>query len=118
MSISKAGSALLKDKAPRRIPHASGQAGGLSLDEIHAILSPEAGARVDRSLLLAKADEIDLTIKRLQSMSDGLRHAAACPAANHFECPTVQKLLKAASAGRLRHGAARTTSHGKAVAAC
>lgn len=86
---------------------ALGQAGGLSLDEIHAMLPPKGAPRVNRTLLLAKADEIDATIKRLRAMSEGLRHAAACPAENHAECPTFQRLLKAAAAGRLKQGAAK-----------
>lgn len=87
---------------------ALGQAGGLSLDEIHAMLSPEGAPRVDRTLLLAKADEIDATIKRLRAMSQGLRHAAACPAEDHAQCPTFQRLLKAAAAGKLNQGAGMT----------
>ena len=59
---------------------ALGQAGGLSLDEIQAMLSPNGQAEVDRTVLRAKADEIDATIKQLKAMSRGLRHAAACPA--------------------------------------
>lgn len=59
---------------------ALGQAGGLSLDEIQAMLCPNGQATVDRAVLLAKADEIDETVKQLQAMSRGLRHAAACPA--------------------------------------
>jgi len=86
---------------------ALGQAGGLSLDEIQAMLSPQGGLRVDRTLLLAKADEIDATLKRLRAMSQGLRHAAACPAVNHTECPTFRRLLKAAAAGRLKQDAAK-----------
>ena len=86
---------------------ALGQAGGLSLDEIQAMLSPQGAPRVDRALLLAKADDMDATVKRLQAMSAGLRHAAACPAVNHVECPTFQRLLKAAAAGRLKQEAAR-----------
>lgn len=86
---------------------ALGQAGGLSLDEIQAMLSPQGAPRVDRTLLLAKADEIDATVKRLRAMSQGLRHAAACPAVNHAECPTFRRLLKVAAAGRLRPDAAK-----------
>lgn len=86
---------------------ALGQAGGLSLDEIQAMLSPQGAPRVDRALLLAKADEIDATVKRLRAMSEGLRHAAACPAENHVECPTFQRLLKAAGAGRLKQDVAK-----------
>jgi DNA-binding transcriptional MerR regulator len=80
---------------------ALGQAAGLSLDEIHAMLSPREGPKIDRPLLAAKADEIDITIRHLQAMSRGLRHAAACPARSHAECATFQRLLKAAASGAL-----------------
>lgn len=80
---------------------ALGQAAGLSLDEIRTMLTPEGGPNVDRQLLLAKADEIDAQIKRLRAMSNGLRHAAACPAPSHAECPSFQKLIKAAGSGAL-----------------
>lgn len=92
---------------------ALGQAGGLSLDEIQTMLSPQAAPRVDRALLLAKADEIDATVKRLRAMSEGLRHAAACPAENHVECPTFQRLLKAAGAGRLKQDGAKLKAVGR-----
>lgn len=76
---------------------ALGQAGGLSLEDIQAMLSPQGAPRVDREKLLAKADEIDAIIKQLQAMSRGLRHVADCPALSHAECPTFQRLLKAAA---------------------
>lgn len=78
---------------------ALGQAAGLSLDEVHAMLSPSGGANIDRQLLSAKADDIDATVKQLRAVSRGLRHAAACPAPSHAECPTFQGLLKAAAMG-------------------
>ncbi|TGV09766.1 MerR family transcriptional regulator [Alcaligenaceae bacterium 429] len=87
---------------------ALGQAGGLSLDEIQAMLSPDGTPHVDKQVLLAKAEEIDGTIKRLQAMSEGLRHAAHCPAPNHAQCPTFQRLLKAAAASRLKHSRSTT----------
>jgi len=37
----------------------------------------------------------------LRAMSNGLRHAAACPAPSHAQCPTFQRLLRAAAAGAL-----------------
>ena len=80
---------------------ALGQAAGLSLDEIKTMFSPEGRARIDRQLLVKKADEIDRTIKRLKAMSEGLRHAAVCRARTHEECPTFQRLLRAAAAGAL-----------------
>jgi DNA-binding transcriptional MerR regulator len=78
-----------------------GQAAGLSLDQIRTMLAPDGRPRVDRHLLAQKADEIDATVKRLRAVSRGLRHAAVCPAPNHAECPTFQRLLRAAAAGAL-----------------
>lgn len=80
---------------------ALGQAAGLSLDEIGSMLSPGGGAAIDRQLLAAKADEIDRTVRQLRAVSRGLRHAAACGAPSHAECPTFQRLLRAAASGAL-----------------
>lgn len=80
---------------------ALGKAAGFSLDEIKSMFVPQRKAGIDRKMLAHRADEIDATIKRLKAMSDGLRHAAACPAPSHAECPTFQRLLKAASTGAL-----------------
>jgi DNA-binding transcriptional MerR regulator len=78
-----------------------GQAAGFSLDEIRSMFSPHGEPNIDRQKLSAKADEIDRKVRRLKAMSDGLRHAAACPAPSHAECPTFKRLLKAAAAGAL-----------------
>lgn len=80
---------------------ALGQAAGLSLDEIRSMLSPEGGPNIDRALLAAKAQQIDATVRQLRAVSRGLRHAAACPAPSHAQCPTFQRLLKAAADGAL-----------------
>jgi DNA-binding transcriptional MerR regulator len=80
---------------------ALGQAAGFSLDEIRAMLTPGGQPDIDRTLLAAKADELDRTAKRLLAMSEGLRHAAVCPAPSHAECPSFQRLLKAAAAGMM-----------------
>ncbi len=80
---------------------ALGQAAGLSLDEIRSMLSPRGAPNIDRQLLAAKADEIDTKVRQLRAMSRGLRHAAACPAPSHAQCPTFQRLLKAAASGAL-----------------
>ncbi|HET8869631.1 MAG TPA: helix-turn-helix domain-containing protein [Aquabacterium sp.] len=95
---------------------ALGQAAGLSLDEVHSMLSPGGGVDIDRQLLAAKADDIDATIKQLKAVSRGLRHAAACPAPSHAECPTFQGLLKSAASGALnrqRVGRQLTPKRGK-----
>lgn len=79
---------------------ALGQAAGFSLDEVAAMLVEQ---QVDRQMLLAKADEIDRRVRRLQAMSKGLRHAAACPEENHLQCPTFQRLMQvSANQGKRR----------------
>ena len=80
---------------------ALGQAAGLSLDEVHSMLSPNGQPNIDRKLLAAKANELDATIRLLSAVRRGLRHAAECPAPSHAECPTFKKLLKAAASGAL-----------------
>ena len=80
-----------------------GQAAGLSLDDIRGMFTPN-GPRIDRQVLAARADEIDALVRRLKAMSKGLRHAAACPAPSHMECPTFRKLLASATSGTIdRH---------------
>lgn len=73
---------------------ALGREAGFSLDEIGAMLGAGGAPAIDRAKLDAKADELDLTIHRLSAVRDGLRHAAACPAPSHLECPNFQKLLR------------------------
>lgn len=74
---------------------ALGRSAGLSLDEIGAMLTPD-GPMIDRTVLGAKADALDAKIKDLTAMRDGLRHAAACKAPSHLECPKFLRLLKIA----------------------
>jgi DNA-binding transcriptional MerR regulator len=83
---------------------ALGRAAGFSLDEIKAMFAPDGRAAIDRGMLTAKADEIDRQVKRLQAMSKGLRHAAVCPATSHAECPSFQRLMRAAASGALARG--------------
>jgi DNA-binding transcriptional MerR regulator len=86
---------------------ALGRAAGFSLDEIGTMFSADGKTSIDRNMLSAKADEIDGMVKRLKAMSDGLRHAAVCPAPSHAECPTFQRLLRAAGEGALESGQRR-----------
>lgn len=80
---------------------ALGRSAGFSLDEIRAMFAPDGGLRIDRALLSAKADELDGTIRQLTAMRDGLRHAVACEAPSHLECPKFRRLLRAAASGAL-----------------
>jgi DNA-binding transcriptional MerR regulator len=81
---------------------ALGRTAGFSLDEIRIMFAPDGRVRIDRRMLAAKADALDKTIRELSAMRDGLRHAAACPARSHLECPTFRRLLRAAASGVLR----------------
>ena len=78
-----------------------GQAAGFRLDEIARMFTAEGRPGINRQQLRAKADELDRTILRLAAMRDGLRHAAACPAPSHMECPTFRRLMRAAVSGAL-----------------
>lgn len=73
-----------------------GRHAGFPLDEIAAMFAENGQPQIDRAELAQKADEIDRTINRLAAMRDGLRHAAKCPAPNHMECPTFQRLVRVA----------------------
>ena len=75
---------------------ALGRAAGFSLDEIAQMFGADGRPRIDRQKLLAKAADIDRTIRELQAMRDGLRHTAVCKAPSHLECPSFRRLLKAA----------------------
>lgn len=93
---------------------ALGQAAGFSLDEIREMFTPGGEPNIDRGMLSAKADELDRMVKRLKAMSDGLRHAAVCPAPSHAACPSFQRLLKAAASGALESRQRRLAPRGSA----
>jgi DNA-binding transcriptional MerR regulator len=80
---------------------ALGRASGFSLEEVSRLFSTSGPPRIDRQLLAAKAEELDATIRELTAMRDGLRHAVACRAPSHMECPTFQRLLRAAATGKI-----------------
>ena len=76
-----------------------GRAAQFSLDDIADMLAGNKNLQVDRERLREKADELDGTIRKLTAMRDGLKHAAACKAPSHLECPKFQRLMRAAAAG-------------------
>ena len=88
---------------------ALGGAAGFSLDEIARMFAPDGRPDIDRRALAQKASDLDRTIRRLSAMRDGLRHAAACPAPSHMECPTFRRLMGAAAHGALGERRKRTT---------
>jgi DNA-binding transcriptional MerR regulator len=78
---------------------ALGRSAGFSLDEIALMFASGGKPKIDRGILATKADELDKTIKRLIAMRNGLRHAAACPAPSHMECPKFRGLMQGALSG-------------------
>ncbi|MEM9515720.1 MAG: MerR family DNA-binding protein [Actinomycetota bacterium] len=75
------------------------QDAGFSLDEIAPMLEGDATG-LDRTALAAKADELDETIRRIETMRDNLRHMAACPPPDHLECENFVGLVRAGFARR------------------
>jgi DNA-binding transcriptional MerR regulator len=78
---------------------ALGQSAGFSLEQIAGMFTEDGRPRIDRNALAKRADELDRTIRQLSAMRDGLRHAAACSAPSHLECPSFRRLLKIAASG-------------------
>lgn len=72
---------------------ALGRSAGFSLDEMARMFAPSGRLELDRQMLREKAATLDDTIRKLTAMRDGLRHAAACQAPSHMECPTFRRLL-------------------------
>jgi DNA-binding transcriptional MerR regulator len=77
---------------------ALGRSASFSLEQIASMFAPDGQPRIDRKMLTDKADDIDRSIRKLRAMRDGLRHAAACRAPSHMECPTFRRILKAVTA--------------------
>ncbi|HEX6318852.1 MAG TPA: helix-turn-helix domain-containing protein [Burkholderiales bacterium] len=80
---------------------ALGRAAGFSLEEIALMFAPDGQVRIDRQMLTAKAEDLERAISKLSTMRDGLRHAAACPAPSHMECPNFRRHLQSAAARKL-----------------
>ena len=78
---------------------ALGRTAGFSLEEIGRMLGTEVRPKIDRQLLADKADELDISIRKLIAMRDGLRHAAVCSAPSHLECPKFRRLMGLAASG-------------------
>jgi DNA-binding transcriptional MerR regulator len=81
---------------------ALGRGAGFSLAEIALMFAPDGKIRIDRHVLATKAEHLDKTISKLTAMRDGLRHAAACPAPSHMECPKFRRYLQSAAAAKRR----------------
>src|SRR5262249_49153709 len=94
-----------------------GHYAAFSLDEIALMFASDGWPRIDRQMLRAKAEELDRTIRKLADVRDGLRHAAACRAPSHMECPTFRRILGAAGPELLDHERKRVGPHASLNAA-
>ena len=69
------------------------QAAGFTLDELAAMFGSQAGVTIDRGLLLQRAKEIDATVRKLQLLSRGLKHAARCTQPEHRHCEEFKRVV-------------------------
>ena len=72
---------------------ALGQKAGLTLAEIAAMFAADGRLKIDRKLLLVKAEKIEQNIRQLGAIVKTLQHVANCSAANHLDCPKFQRLV-------------------------
>jgi len=70
-----------------------GQEAGFSLDDIAAMFGAKGTIAIDREQLHQQSLKIDNTIRRLQLLSRGLKHAARCTQPEHTECEEFQKIV-------------------------
>jgi len=70
-----------------------GQAAGFSLDDIAVMFGAKGTIAIDREQLHQQSLKIDNTIRRLQLLSRGLKHAARCTQPEHTECEEFQKIV-------------------------
>lgn len=80
---------------------ALGRSAGFSLEEIALMFAPDGQPRIDRQMLAARAEALERTIRELSAMRDELRHAAACPAPSHMQCPNFRRHLEAVASGAI-----------------
>lgn len=73
-----------------------GKMAGFPLSEMKGMFGKDGTADLPRLALHQRADQLDLQIRQLTTLSKALRHVAECPAETHLACPTFQRLMKAA----------------------
>ena len=74
-----------------------GKTAGFSLDEIKGMFGKDGAPDIPRAAFRARADALEVQIKRLVSLKNALRHVAECPAENHMQCPKFRQLIHVAS---------------------
>ena len=92
---------------------ALGRMAGFSLGEIGGMFGANGVPRIDRALLAAKAVELGQTVSQLRALKKGLDHAVACPAQDHLECPSFQRLMQTATTRATRPRRAMLLGRGR-----
>lgn len=75
---------------------------GFSLEELHKLFKNQKKILIDKEQLKQKASEINIKIKKLEAVRDGLIHASNCKAPSHLECPIFRRLLAVATKKQLK----------------
>ena len=73
-----------------------GKSAGFTLSEISGMFRKDGTPDLPRKALAAKADELELQIRKLSALRGLLQHVAECPARTHLECPKFRRLLRIA----------------------
>mgnify|MGYP000902607896 FL=1 len=75
---------------------AMGQIAGFELSDIAIMFAADGKLKVDRKLLMNKAEQLEKDMKQLAAIRNTLEHVAKCSAPDHLECPKFLRLLKLA----------------------
>lgn len=81
---------------------ALGRQAGFALTEIAGMFGKDGRPDLPRVELHARADAVDRQVRDLVALSRALRHVADCPAPSHLECPSFERLMRAAVRRRKR----------------
>ena len=73
-----------------------GKIAGFPLSEMKGMFGKDGSADLPRQALHQRADQLDLQVRQLTTLSKALRHVAECPAETHTECPKFRRLMQAA----------------------
>ncbi len=82
---------------------AMGQIAGFELNEIAIMFAADGKLKVDRKLLMDKAEQLEKDMKQLAAIKNTLEHVAKCSALDHLECPKFIRLLKLAGKQQCKH---------------
>ncbi|MFN7025204.1 MAG: helix-turn-helix domain-containing protein [Pseudorhizobium sp.] len=74
-----------------------GKSAGFSLEELKGMIGKDGIPNIPRSAFHARADALEIQIKKLVTLAKALRHVAECKAESHMQCPKFRRLLKVAS---------------------